>query len=192
MCLIDTDLEWPSQSPWSSGLRSLTSPWTASSVLGLPCLFQMERLLPKFAGEKHRGSDISQFTNGDLATGSGLRSVMLDMTNPNKRLSYFCDQIVFLQNVFQAMSKLALLFFLFSTKLSLKSLKKPLSLNPHKSGLFNKERDANTASQYLYVFRMQYSLWTSGWVLETFRAQSTFLLRKYWAFLSVQYQALKQ
>lgn len=52
---------------------------------------------------------------------------------------------------FQAMSNLVILFF-FCNKISPKSLKISLSKNKNslKRALFNKERDANAASQFLY------------------------------------------
>ena len=161
MCLIDTDPERSSLSPWSNGLRSLTSPRTAGSELGLLHSLKMERLLHKFAGKKNIGSDRRQSSNRGFATESGLRSVTseLDTTNPNKKCHIFVIKLCSYRiHAFQAMSKLVILFFFFHTKLSLKSLQETLSQNenPPKSVLFNKERDANTALQFLYVFRMQY------------------------------------
>lgn len=126
MCLIVTDPELPPLSPWSSGLRSMTSPRTASSELGLLHSLKMERLLHKFAGKKHIGSDSSQSSNRGFATESGLRSVTLelDMTNPNKKCHIFVIKLCSYRiHAFQAMSKLVIIFF-FCTKLSLKSLQK--------------------------------------------------------------------
>lgn len=124
----------------------MTSRRTASSELGILHSLKMERLLRKFAGKMHLGSDRSQSSNRGFATESGLRSVTLelDMTNPNKKCHIFVIKLCSYRiHAFQAMSKLVILFF-FCTKLSLKSLQKTLSQNenPPNSVLFNKERDA--------------------------------------------------
>lgn len=126
VCLIDRAAEWPSISLRSSGLTSLTNPRTASSAWQLPCSFQTKRLLHKFAGKKHTGSDRCQSGNRGFATKSGLRSVTLElnMKNPNKKCYIFAMKFgSYKIQAFQAMSKLVILFF-FCTKCSLNSLQK--------------------------------------------------------------------
>lgn len=89
------DPEWPSLSPCSSGLRSLTSPRTASSGLGLLQSLKMKGFILRTGEKMHIGPDRSQSKNRGSATQSGLRSVTLHMINPSKRGSNWFFVIMF-------------------------------------------------------------------------------------------------